>query len=88
MTVIAATLAERSTQIQVEADVDLGVTSRLLDLLVVHDRFPQRMDLAREGLTMTVTMSLPEGSSPEARLLAKMRAIPGVRRADMLTALA
>ncbi|WP_153046164.1 hypothetical protein [Rhizorhabdus dicambivorans] len=86
MTVIAAPLGQRSTQIEVEADVDLGVTSRLLDLLVIHNRFPQRMNLAREGTTMTVTLSLAEGTSAEARLLAKMRAIPGVRRADELNA--
>lgn len=85
VTVIAAPLGQRSAQIEVEADVDLGVTSRLLDLLVVHGRFPQRMNLARDGATMMVTLSLPEGTSPEARLLAKMRAIPGVRRADELT---
>lgn len=84
MIATAAPPAERPTQIEVEADVDLGVTNLLLDLLVIHDRFPQRMNLARDGRTMVVTMSLLEGPSPESRLLAKMRAIPGVRRADTL----
>lgn len=84
VTATEASFAERSTQIEVEADVDLGVTSRLLDLLLIHDRFPQRMNLARDGRTMMVTMSLLEEPSPESRLLAKMRAIPGVRRADTL----
>ncbi|KKC24832.1 hypothetical protein WP12_16455 [Sphingomonas sp. SRS2] len=73
-----------ATAIEIEADVDLGVTSRLLDLLVTHDRFPRRMDLARDGRTMTVTMSLPPAADNGGRLLAKMRQIPGVRRADAL----
>lgn len=70
--------------IEIEADVDLGVTSRLLDLLVTHDRFPRRMDLSREGRTMTVSLSLPAAGDNGGRLLAKMRQIPGVRRADAL----
>lgn len=87
MTIAAAPLSEAvspATDIQIEADVDLGVTSRLLDLLVTHDRFPRRMDLARDAGTMTVTMSLPAADNA-GRLLAKMRQIPGVRRADALT---
>lgn len=73
-----------ATDIEIEADVDLGVTSRLLDLLVTHDRFPRRMDLARDGGTMMVTMSLASTEDHGGRLLAKMRQIPGVRRADAL----
>lgn len=92
MTLAAAALADArslaaeipAVEIVVEADVDLGVTSRLLDLLVTHDRFPQRMNLVRDGLTMTVTMSLSPSDAPDGRLLAKMRQMPGVRRADAL----
>lgn len=82
-----ADVAVQPTEITVEADVDLGVTSRLLDLLVTHDRFPQRMNLMRDGQTMTVTMSLPASDAPDGRLLAKMRQMPGVRRADALAAM-
>lgn len=87
MTIAAAPRAEAvpaAIAIEIEADVDLGVTSRLLDLLVTHDRFPRRMDLSREGQTMTVSLSLSPASDNGSRLLAKMRQIPGVRRADAL----
>ncbi|MET0373658.1 MAG: hypothetical protein ABW128_05300 [Rhizorhabdus sp.] len=87
MTIAAIPLAAAplpATDIEIEADVDLGVTSRLLDLLVTHDRFPRRMDMARDGRTMMVTMSLPPADGSSGRLLAKMRQIPGVRRADAL----
>lgn len=88
MTIAAAPRAEAvpaAIAIEIEADVDLGVTSRLLDLLVTHDRFPRRMDLSREGRTMTVSLSLPPAGDNGGPLLAKMRQIPGVRRADART---
>jgi hypothetical protein len=70
--------------VSIEADVDLGVTSRLLDLLVAQDSFPSRMNLHREGLAMTVKLSLPADLSCQQRLLAKMEQIPGVRRVDLV----
>ncbi len=84
--VLAPARQQGLSQIEVEADVDLGVTSRLLDLLVAHDRFPHSMNLVRDKERMTVTMALAAGVSAEPRLLAKMQAIPGVRRADALAA--
>ncbi len=79
-----ASPATGTTEIEVEADVDLGVTSRMLDLLVTHDRFPHRMDLVRDKETMRLTMSLPPADAGASVLLAKMRQIPGVRRAEAL----
>ncbi len=72
------------TEIEVEADVDLGVTSRLLDLLLTHDRLPNRMNLMRDKATMKLSMSLPRAVAGSHGLLAKMRQIPGVRRAEAL----
>jgi len=67
-----------------EADADLGVTGRLLDLLVARDSLPQKMDMLRDGRTMTVTMEMPGGVEVDTSLLAQMREIPGVRTAGPL----
>lgn len=80
----AAEAAVHATEIEVEADVDLGVTSRMLDLLVTHDRLPSRMNLVRDKEGMTLSMSLPPAEAGTAVLLARMRQIPGVRRAEAL----
>ena len=81
---LVAEAAVHATEIEVEADVDLGVTSRMLDLLVIHDRLPNRLNLVRDKETMTLSMSLPPAEAGAARLLAKMRQIPGGRRAEAL----
>ncbi|WP_165322820.1 hypothetical protein [Rhizorhabdus phycosphaerae] len=77
-------LADHRSRIALEAEVDLGVTGRLLDLLVAYDRLPQTMNLRREGRTMTVTMEMPSGVEAGAGLLALMRGIPGVRTAGSI----
>lgn len=72
------------SRISLEAEADLGVTARLLDLLVARDSLPQKMDLLRDGRTMTVTMEMAGGVEVDAGLLAQMREIPGVRAAGTL----
>ncbi|MGC6330541.1 hypothetical protein [Rhizorhabdus sp. FW153] len=72
------------SRISLEAEADLGVTGRLLDLLVARDSLPQKMNMLRDGRTMTVTMEMPGGVEVDASLLAQMREIPGVRTAGPL----
>ena len=84
MTLVACSSASLRSRILLEADADLGVTGRLLDLLVARDSLPQKMDMLRDGRTMTVTMEMPGGVEVDTSLLAQMREIPGVRTAGPL----
>lgn len=74
--------AEADVAIEVEADVDLGVTSRMLDLLVIHGRLPNRMSMVRDKGTMRLSMTLSSTEAGYNALLAKMRQLPGVRWAE------
>jgi len=64
---------------RIEADVDQGVTSRVLDLLSAADRFPRSMQLNRDGQTMTLSIELEPQPSCRLPVAARIRQIPGVR---------
>lgn len=71
------------TLIQIETDADLGVPSRVFDLLAVQDRLPENFNLRREGDGMTLRMSFPDLAIDRAvQMIARIRQIPGVRSAD------
>jgi hypothetical protein len=69
-----------SEQVRIEADSDQGVASRVLDLLVVADRFPCRLVLEHDGPTLSLGFELDPSPADIATLTARMRQIPGVRR--------
>lgn len=64
--------------LRIEADVDLGVTSRVLDMLSAADRFPTRMRLDRDVRAEMLSMEL-EFPSGGGNLAARIGQIPGVR---------
>ena len=66
-------------RLRIDADVDRGVTSRVLDLLIAVDRFPTAINLHREGDAMTLRLEL-EGGDNRLAVIARLRQIPGVRR--------
>ncbi len=70
------------TTVHIQADADLGVPSRVLDLIAAHEHLPIRFSLTCEGARMSVSLDL-DGMAPEriAGLTAKFRQIPGVRSA-------
>ncbi len=70
------------TTVHIQADADLGVPSRVLDLIAAQEHLPTRFSLTREGARMSVSLDL-DGIAPAriARLTAKFRQIPGVRSA-------
>jgi hypothetical protein len=70
-----------ASAMHIEADADLGVTSRVLDLLVALDRFPETLHLQRDGDRLTLDLGFNRAETPVLQLLARMRQIPGVRRA-------
>lgn len=70
--------------LRIEADADMGVASRLLDLLVAQDSFPNAMQLDRDGLRLTFRLGFDRALGPNSPLIARIRQIPGVRRATPL----
>jgi hypothetical protein len=73
------------TLLHVDADADLGVPSRVLDLLVAQDRLPEAFNLLRDGARMTLRMRFIDLPADRAALMvAKIRQIPGVRAAAPL----
>jgi hypothetical protein len=70
---------------RIEADADQGVTSRVLDLLSAADRFPQRMQLDRDGPTMTLNIELEAAPACRLPVAARIGQIPGVRKVVAMT---
>jgi len=70
------------TTVHIQADADLGVPSRVLDLIAAHAHLPTRFSLTREGARMSVSLDLDGITLARiAALTAKFRQIPGVRSA-------
>jgi hypothetical protein len=67
---------------RLEADVDSGVPSRILDLLVVQDLLPEVFTFHCDGLRMTLSLAFAQLAPKRAALMiARMRQIPGVQSA-------
>ena len=64
--------------LRVEADVDVGVTSRVLDMLSAVDRFPSHMSLNRDDRTEMLSLELKVAAGT-SNLAARIGQIPGVR---------
>jgi hypothetical protein len=69
----------------IEADLDLGIAARVLDLLVTHDRVPNSFRLEREAERFLLTMEFDSFAEDRAAaLVRKISACPGVRNAVTL----
>lgn len=68
--------------LRIEADDDAGVPSRILDLLIARDSFPQELKLRHEQGAFTVELWFAHWAGERAAAtLGKIRQIPGVRSA-------
>ena len=70
--------ANRTEHLRIEADIDLGVTSRVLDMLSAVGRFPTRMRLDRDDRKGMLSLEF-EIAPGAANLVARIGQIPGVR---------
>lgn len=70
-------------KLRIEADSDLGVPSRVLDLLGAVDRYPLAMRFDRDPSRLTLTLEL---ASTAPTIAARLRQIPGVRRVSTIAA--
>lgn len=71
-------LAER---LRIEADMDLGVTSRVLDMLGAVDRYPLALRLDRAADRLTLDLELDHAGPA---VTARLRQIPGIRRVSAI----
>lgn len=68
--------------LRIEADDDTGVPSRILDLLVARDSFPEEIKVRREREAFTIELRFADWCGERASAtLVKIRQIPGVRSA-------
>lgn len=75
----SVSVQHQPVHLRIEADVDQGVTSRLLDLLGTHDCFPRTLRLDRQRDSLVLELEIDDASR-EALLARRMRQIAGVRR--------
>ena len=65
--------------LRIDTDLDLGVPSRVLDLLVAQGRLPERFELVRSGERYGIVMGFADlPASAAATMAARIRQMPGV----------
>ena len=65
--------------LRIDTDLDLGVPSRVLDLLVAQGRLPERFELVRSGERYGIVMGFADLPANAAdTLAARIRQMPGV----------
>lgn len=77
------TLAAPPTMLHLESDLDAGIAARLLDLLTVQRRLPERLviDWLAHGIRFTLDFDAETDLS--ANLLARLRQLPGMRAVSL-----
>jgi hypothetical protein len=74
MTTVAATML-----LQLESDRDAGIPGRLLDLLTVQQRLPDRLTIDWHPASISFRLLFRADAALPASLVARLRMIPGVR---------
>ncbi|WP_426165673.1 hypothetical protein [Sandarakinorhabdus sp. DWP1-3-1] len=71
------------TMLHLESDLDAGIAARLLDLLTVQRRLPERLviDWLAHGIRFTLDFKVDTDLS--ASLLARLRQLPGMRAVSL-----
>ncbi|MEG3153329.1 hypothetical protein [Sphingomonas sp. RB1R13] len=65
--------------LRIDTDLDLGVPSRVLDLLVAQARLPERFELVRGGERYGIVMGFADlPANAAATMAARIRQMPGV----------
>ena len=65
--------------LRIDTDLDLGVPSRVLDLLVTQGRLPERFELVRSGERYGIVMGFADlPASASTTMAARIRQMPGV----------
>ena len=65
--------------LRIDTDLDLGVPSRLLDLLVAQGRLPERFELVRSGERYGIVMRFADlPANVASTMAARIRQMPGV----------
>lgn len=65
--------------LRIDTDLDLGVPSRVLDLLVAQGRLPERFELVRGGERYGIVMGFADlPANAAATMAARIRQMPGV----------
>ena len=65
--------------LRIDTDLDLGVPSRVLDLLVAQARLPERFELVRSGDRFGIVMDFADLPADAAAIMAaRIRQMPGV----------
>ena len=65
--------------LRIDTDLDLGVPSRVLDLLVAQGRLPERFELVRAGERYGIVMGFADlPASAADTMAARIRQMPGV----------
>jgi hypothetical protein len=75
----------RMSLLQVDIIADLGIASRILDLLSVQSQLPSQLEIVRQGERLAIRVLLePAPLQTERNILLKVRQLPGVMRAALL----
>lgn len=64
---------------RIDTDLDLGVPSRVLDLLVAQGQLPEQFELARSGERYGIVIGFADlPANAAATMAARIRQMPGV----------
>ncbi len=74
MTIIAP-----ATMLHLESDLDAGIAARLLDLLTVQRRLPERLTIDWQAHGIRFALDFGADADLSANLLARLRQLPGMR---------
>ena len=67
------------TRLRIDTDLDLGVPSRVLDLLVAQGQLPERFELERSGGRYGILVRLADlPAAAASTMAARIRQMPGV----------
>lgn len=65
--------------LRIDTDLDLGVPSRVLDLLVAQGQLPERFELVRGGERYGIVLGFADlPANAAATMAARIRQMPGV----------
>ena len=73
------TTAAAAMLLQLESDRDASIPGRLLDLLTVQQRLPDRMTIDWQPASISFCLLFDADTALPASLVARLRMIPGVR---------